>query len=72
MVLKSFNRTILELKSLRNDSEMMKRLAFNRTILELKYYYSKYLHCRIHSFNRTILELKSDDIADTRTDDTRF
>ena len=54
----SFNRTILELKSIDIEMNRDTNHPFNRTILELKYYYNWLFEGDNETFNRTILELK--------------
>ena len=52
------NRTILELKYFRTESDIVRDISSNRTILELKYCTKTKAKLIQSTSNRTILELK--------------
>ena len=55
----TFNRTIIELKSIWGVIKLINRLAFNRTIIELKLMAKPFGRQNSPgTFNRTIIELK--------------
>ena len=56
--LRTFNRTIVELKYTIFSLHTVQFLAFNRTIVELKFFWLYCANERVSSFNRTIVELK--------------
>ena len=56
--LRSFNRTIVELKCYHFKDQTDSKNAFNRTIVELKYRNAALSITPSLSFNRTIVELK--------------
>ena len=58
MFLRSFNRTIIELKHPQRDWLKRSKYSFNRTIIELKLRGYLRPHEFGRSFNRTIIELK--------------
>ena len=55
---KTFNRTILECKSIIDGQQYKLRVPFNRTILECKLKPPMLAGIIVSTFNRTILECK--------------